>query len=204
MGVTNLPPPPPGGLTPPLPSAPVPPVFRAPAGSPIPPPPESPGGVAQRDDAGFWARLGGELLDQILYGLLLMPFVIACFALLFIGLDNCANDPVTGRLECEGSADTGLMVGGVVVLIVGFVLVAIVYLRALARTGQTWGRRIVGIKVIRSDTAGPPGWGRAIGRSLFASIISRGLFYLGYLWMLWDSEHQTWHDKVAGTYVVVA
>jgi uncharacterized RDD family membrane protein YckC len=25
---------------------------------------------------------------------------------------------------------------------------------------------------------------------------------LGFLWMLWDPERQTWHDRVAGTYVV--
>jgi uncharacterized RDD family membrane protein YckC len=25
---------------------------------------------------------------------------------------------------------------------------------------------------------------------------------LGYLWMLWDPNKQTWHDKVAKTYVV--
>jgi uncharacterized RDD family membrane protein YckC len=25
---------------------------------------------------------------------------------------------------------------------------------------------------------------------------------IGYLWMLYDPEKQTWHDKVAGTFVV--
>ena len=30
------------------------------------------------------------------------------------------------------------------------------------------------------------------------------LFYLGYLWMVWDPRKQTWHDKLAGTYVVLA
>ncbi len=27
---------------------------------------------------------------------------------------------------------------------------------------------------------------------------------IGYLWMLWDREKQTWHDKVASAYVVPA
>jgi uncharacterized RDD family membrane protein YckC len=26
--------------------------------------------------------------------------------------------------------------------------------------------------------------------------------YLGFFWMLWDREKQTWHDKVAGSVVV--
>jgi len=27
---------------------------------------------------------------------------------------------------------------------------------------------------------------------------------IGYLWMLWDDEKQTWHDKVVGSVVVPA
>lgn len=36
----------------------------------------------------------------------------------------------------------------------------------------------------------------------FASWLSRAIFCLGYLWVLWDSKKQSWHDKIAGTYVV--
>jgi uncharacterized RDD family membrane protein YckC len=36
------------------------------------------------------------------------------------------------------------------------------------------------------------------------SIVSAVVFLLGYLWMIWDSEKQTWHDKVAGSVVVPA
>ena len=37
------------------------------------------------------------------------------------------------------------------------------------------------------------------GLSGIFSIVALGI---GYLWMLRDSQHQTWHDKIAGTYVV--
>ena len=37
---------------------------------------------------------------------------------------------------------------------------------------------------------------------MFAGFISGQICYLGYLWMLWDGKNQTWHDKVAGTFVV--
>jgi len=33
-------------------------------------------------------------------------------------------------------------------------------------------------------------------------MISGQIFYLGYLWMLWDDKQQTWHDKVVGSIVV--
>jgi uncharacterized RDD family membrane protein YckC len=63
--------------------------------------------------------------------------------------------------------------------------------------GQTIGKKAVGIKVqgVQGD------WGKAIVRSLM-KIVSGVPFGLGYLWMLWDKDGQTWHDKVAGTTVV--
>jgi uncharacterized RDD family membrane protein YckC len=34
--------------------------------------------------------------------------------------------------------------------------------------------------------------------------ISAVIFYLGYLWALWDNESETWHDKIFDTWVVPA
>lgn len=68
-------------------------------------------------------------------------------------------------------------------------------------TGQTFGKRAMSIRVIRmsdGDVLGPGGaLIRYIGR-----IISTIPCGLGFLWALWDSEKQTWHDKIAGTVVV--
>jgi uncharacterized RDD family membrane protein YckC len=72
----------------------------------------------------------------------------------------------------------------------------------MGRTGQPWGARIVGVKVIDERTGATIGFGRALGRSLFANIISANVFYLGYLWMLWDDKKQTWQDKVVNSVVV--
>jgi uncharacterized RDD family membrane protein YckC len=157
---------------------------------------------AGRPLAGFGARLGAYLLDGLLYGLLLLPFIIASVVLFAAGLDECTTDARTDEIVCNGAEETGLVAAGVLVLVAGAILVIVIYLRALARTGQTWGRRIVGIAVVNADTGGPPGWGKAIGRQLFAAVISSYVLYLGYLWMIWDSKNQTWHDKVAGTLVV--
>lgn len=68
-------------------------------------------------------------------------------------------------------------------------------------TGQTLGKRALGIRVISFDTGGPIGYGRALIRYL-GRIISTLILFLGYLWMLWDREKQTWHDKMAGSVVV--
>lgn len=36
------------------------------------------------------------------------------------------------------------------------------------------------------------------------SIPSFFVLFLGYLWMLWDGEKQSWHDKAAGSVVIHA
>ncbi len=68
-------------------------------------------------------------------------------------------------------------------------------------TGQTIGKRAVGIRVIDFERGGPIGFGKAVGR-YFARILSTIPLGLGYFWMLWDKEKQTWHDKLATSVVV--
>lgn len=68
-------------------------------------------------------------------------------------------------------------------------------------SGQTVGMRILGIRAIDAITGGRVDYGRAFVRYLVA-LLSALPFFLGYFWMLWDREKQTWHDKAARTYVV--
>ena len=67
--------------------------------------------------------------------------------------------------------------------------------------GQTLGKQALGIRVIDLATGGPIGFGRGFIRYI-GRIVSAIVIYLGYLWMLWDPEKQTWHDKMAGCVVV--
>ncbi|HMJ33411.1 MAG TPA: RDD family protein [Baekduia sp.] len=68
-------------------------------------------------------------------------------------------------------------------------------------SGQTIGKRAVGIRVVDIDGGGPIGYGRAFIRYV-GRIISTLVVFLGYLWMLWDPQKQTWHDKMANSVVV--
>jgi uncharacterized RDD family membrane protein YckC len=69
--------------------------------------------------------------------------------------------------------------------------------------GQTPGKRAVSIRVADATTGAAIGPGRAIGRT-FGKYISSMFFDLGFLWMLWDPQKQTWHDKMVGSVVVRA
>lgn len=68
-------------------------------------------------------------------------------------------------------------------------------------TGQTPGDAALSIRVVDKDGGGSIGYGRAFLRWL-VSIVSGIVILLGYLWMLWDGEKQTWHDKAANAVVV--
>jgi uncharacterized RDD family membrane protein YckC len=68
-------------------------------------------------------------------------------------------------------------------------------------SGQTPGKRALGIRTIDFSGGGVIGYGRAFIRYI-GRIVSTIVIFLGYLWMLWDKESQTWHDKFANSVVV--
>jgi len=68
-------------------------------------------------------------------------------------------------------------------------------------TGQTPGDAALSIRIVDKDGGGSIGFGRAFVRWL-VSLVSGAVILLGYLWMLWDDEKQTWHDKAANAVVV--
>jgi uncharacterized RDD family membrane protein YckC len=73
----------------------------------------------------------------------------------------------------------------------------------VGRDGATVGQKAVGIRVVDESSGEVIGYGRAAGR-YFMSIVSGWPCYLGYFWMLWDRQRQTWHDKVVRSVVVKA
>jgi uncharacterized RDD family membrane protein YckC len=87
--------------------------------------------------------------------------------------------------------------GSVLTLLIGIAY----YTYFHGSTGQTPGDAALSIRVVGKDDGAPIGYGRAFVRWL-VSIISGAVILLGYLWMLWDGENQTWHDKAANAVVV--
>ena len=67
-------------------------------------------------------------------------------------------------------------------------------------TGQTLGAKVMGVRVVGID-GHPLSVGAALARVLGA-YVSGVLLGLGYLWMLWDANKQTLHDKMAGSVVI--
>jgi uncharacterized RDD family membrane protein YckC len=68
-------------------------------------------------------------------------------------------------------------------------------------SGQTVGKKVMNIRVVDFNTGGQLDYGRAALRWL-CRILSGIPCFLGYFWMLWDKEKQTWHDKLTTSVVV--
>jgi uncharacterized RDD family membrane protein YckC len=83
------------------------------------------------------------------------------------------------------------------------ILLTVAYLTYFegSASGQTVGKKAMGIRVIDFRSGGSIGYGRAFIRWI-GRYVSAIACLLGYFWMLWDKEKQTWHDKFANDVVV--
>jgi uncharacterized RDD family membrane protein YckC len=139
--------------------------------------------------AGFWRRFGAALIDGVI-----LSVVLQVIALIFGG--NMYRTEHTG-------GTTSVHVGASGLLFLLDIAIAVAYFGYLegSPSGQTIGKRVLGIRVIDFSNGGPIGRARAVGR-YFARWLSGIACFLGYLWMLWDKEKQTWHDKLTTSVVV--
>jgi uncharacterized RDD family membrane protein YckC len=155
--------------------------------------------------AGWWSRVGAALFDLLVISVPAMALAVVIF----------------GSVGAAFSADDEF---GVVTLILGLIayvslLFAAVILyapllmrRPAARNGQTWGKQLVGIRVVRTNgvpmdfthSAIREALVKGLGLGLASSMIPFLPYLLDALWPLWDDEHRAIHDMVVGTRVVDA
>lgn len=148
-----------------------------------PPTPSFNGGfsssVSSEKKAGFWMRFIAHICDGLNTLIIILPFQI-----------------VSSHFANSGQAalsDLFSVVGGAATIFM------------LAKwTGERGGSPLrvkTGVLVLDATDGSFIGIKRAFVRVLM-SYVSQLVVLLGYLWMLWDPNNQTWHDKVAKSVVV--
>jgi uncharacterized RDD family membrane protein YckC len=149
--------------------------------------PRTPTALADRS-----TRLGALILDSIIFmAMVYLPL------LLTIGMAVVRRD---GREMDGGSAMVGVVLAGIG--LIAWCWLTIVYVN---RKGQSIAKKLVGIKVVRSD-----GSAAALGRIFWLRNIVNGLLGLIPLYALVDAlfifadSRQCLHDKIADTIVVKA
>ena len=157
--------------------------------------------------ASYGQRMGAWALDFVGFALPLILLIIGVviFVLIFlfgeVGILHFAAFVLLGTI--------GIVVVGILVIVM---ISYIVWWLIVLGRGQTPGKQIVRIRVIK-DSGEPSGWGYTFLREfviklLLVGFISDATFGIGrlvdYLWPLWDraEKMQTLHDKLLGTIVV--
>jgi uncharacterized RDD family membrane protein YckC len=149
---------------------------------------------APREHAGRAARLAAAVLDGIIA-------VVVIYLPLFL----------TGAIRFEnGELDPAALMGpGGAIALAGALLWIGVTFYLVKRNGQTIGKKLVGIKVVRSDgskaSLGRIFWLRNIVNAIPSAIPFVGSLYglVDHLFIFGD-KRQCLHDKIADTVVVTA
>ncbi|MFI9025533.1 RDD family protein [Streptomyces sp. NPDC053560] len=160
------------------------------AGAPYPPQqqPWAPTGPQlQPPYAGWFQRAGAFLLDVLInFG----PLWV------MVGISTAIEES-TG----ESGDALAIILGWVGVL--AMIVAVVLQLRLEGRTGQTVGKKVLGIRAIRAADGRMLGVGLALGRRLL-QFLNNVVFGLGWWWAIWDAKSQTFADKIANVIVVRA
>ena len=139
--------------------------------------------------AGFITRLSAFVIDRATIAFISLSIVLA----VHFALNAFRINQLFGFGDISWQVALGFGVGVYLVISIaydlGFWMLA----------GQTPGKRLMGVRVLRSDGQRLH-LGNAIRREL--GYVLSGILFLGYLWILFDNRRRGWHDKLAGTIVV--
>lgn len=131
-----------------------------------------------------WAtRVGGSLIDN---GITVAIVVVG----LLFGM-------VLGAMRYGGGPKLGVVLGAL-----GAVGFSVRNLVEQGQTGQTFGKRQVGVRLIRVRDRRAVGPLRSLGRHML-HLVDVAPLGAGLLWPLRDAKRQTFADKLAGTVVVI-
>ncbi|MGW7575247.1 RDD family protein [Streptomyces sp. NPDC054765] len=162
--------------------------------------------------ASWGARVGAFLLDGlIIAGVPVILYIIAAImtassvSSAHPDYSNCPTGDYTCIQNAANNAATSATPAGVIVMI-GLALLILVggtffLIAKEGSSGQTPGKKAVGIKVLKETTGRPLGFGMTFVRYL-CRCLNGLLCGIGWLWPLWDEKSQTLADKMVGTVVV--
>lgn len=128
--------------------------------------------------AGFGARGCSFLID----------IMAPCIAF------SAVNVIIAGAFD----GDDGLVMFGVALLILFAAFSVWNSWYRQGTTGQSIGRRVMKMKLVKIETGEPVGFGMALLRQI-CLMVTLGI---GYLWLLWDPKRQTVADKIVKAVVV--
>ncbi len=172
------------------------------AGPMYAPKPLGPGG---QPFAEFGDRLLAYLLDYlIIFAVTILPSMAGFLALFIWWFNEIQTATTAGTRPNVGLFLLGMLGLSAVLFVLQFGVTYFYFVTYQLRRGQTVGKRVMKLKAVDALSGAPMGLPAARKRwiiSLLMSFITVA-HLLDDLWMLWDPQKQTVHDKVAATVVV--
>jgi len=109
-------------------------------------------------------------------------------------------------LAATADPGSGLATGYMLLSLLGLFGLGIYQMVLLSSDGQTIGKRVMKVRIVRYDDEGNPGFGRAVGlRAIVNGILGViPLYALVDILFIFSGEHRCLHDYIAGTKVVTA
>ncbi len=111
----------------------------------------------------------------------------------------CSQIPLASTNSQTNPSNTVALLS-CLILLIELVFNAVYFVGLTTASGQTVGKKIMGIRVLSQD-----GSRVTISQALTRYIgyfVGTLILYIGFLWPLWDAQHQALHDKLAGTIVI--
>ncbi|MGB5217195.1 MAG: RDD family protein [Smithella sp.] len=146
--------------------------------------------------AGFWRRLIAFTIDgTIIFFIFMILFFIASMAF-FSGAISVNGDRILADLNHPTQFSPVIFY-----LWAFYFVVNIIYFTYFhGATGRTPGKMILGLQVV-TEEGNPISFGTAFLRSV--GYFVSNILYLGFIWAAFDRRKQSWHDKIAGTVVII-
>jgi uncharacterized RDD family membrane protein YckC len=144
--------------------------------------------------AGFISRAIAFVTDLVVMSVALLLVIALTQAMLGFFTFYGVFGHTSGIASLAHSAASVVIALGGVVIAIGYPIASWVLF------GQTLGKALTGIRVVRMDNTR-----LTIGHALLRYVgywLSAIPLFLGFLWVLGDPERRAWHDKLAGTCVV--
>jgi len=164
-------------------------------------------GPASTALASRWLRLGAALLDELLSNFCAMPGMIMLGPSALMLIYRLATQGRSALQDSDLEMLTG-MSGALGVLLLGVLFCAAIQTWMLAVRGQTVGKRLLGIRIVRVQDDANPGFVHAVVLRSFIPILLRAIpvFGLGF-WLvdvlcIFREDRRCLHDLIAGTKVM--
>lgn len=158
--------------------------------------------------ATFLSRFLAYMVDSLL--LSVISYVVFFLFIILggiagLGLGSAIVNP--GDLEnYQTKSFDNVWIGIVIAYVLGFIAIIGIqffyFVYFTYKTGQTFGKKLLKIKVVNSTDLQELTLSRVFLREILGRWISGLAFNLGYFWYFMSGKRQTWHDNVSNTYVV--